>query len=263
MEGFKETVSEAWNKQLQATDPIRRFHIKLSRTAKALKKWQRTCIGDLRKQIAMAKEIIWRLDQAKEYSEEEIALRRQLKSSYLGLLSIQKIKLRQRSRLTWIRLGDANTKLFHARVNGRRRKVYIQSLTSDSGTAITAKDKEEILAQHFKSILGTSAPRQLVLDWLALDYVPQDLSDLDADFDEEEIKEAVFSLPSVKAPDLTDSLALFTRHVGISSRTTLWLLLSTWPTLGETAPTWLIQRTSSSFPRRLTPQGWEITGRSV
>jgi hypothetical protein len=66
MEGFKETVVEAWNKNLQALDPIRRVHIKLSRTAKALKKWQRACIGDLRKQIAMEKEINWWLDQAEE-----------------------------------------------------------------------------------------------------------------------------------------------------------------------------------------------------
>src|SRR3954464_7238424 len=70
------------------------------------------------------------------------------------LLAIQKIKIRQRSRLTWIRLGDANTKLFHARANGRRRRVYIQSLTTSSRTAITTKDKEEELLQHFKGSLA-------------------------------------------------------------------------------------------------------------
>jgi hypothetical protein len=62
LEGFKEAVLEVWNKQLQAIDPIRRFHIKLSRTAMTLNKWQRTCIRDLRKKIAMAKDIIWHLD---------------------------------------------------------------------------------------------------------------------------------------------------------------------------------------------------------
>jgi hypothetical protein len=130
MQGFKETVSEAWNKNILAHDPIRRVHIKLARTAKALKRWQRQSIGDLRIQLATAK----RMDQAEEarpLSDDERELWRQLKCSYLGLLSIQKIKLRQRSRLTWIRLGDANTKLFHVRANGRRRKVHIQTLASE------------------------------------------------------------------------------------------------------------------------------------
>jgi hypothetical protein len=36
MQGFKDTVSEAWNKTLLANDPIRRIHIKLARTPKPL-----------------------------------------------------------------------------------------------------------------------------------------------------------------------------------------------------------------------------------
>jgi hypothetical protein len=100
IQGFKETITEAWNKATLAIGPIHRVHLKLSRTAKALRKWQRLCIGDLRMQIATAKEIILRLNQAEEarpLSDEERDMRRQIKSSYLGLLSIQKIKLLQRS----------------------------------------------------------------------------------------------------------------------------------------------------------------------
>jgi hypothetical protein len=64
MQGSKETVSTAWTTDIKASDPIRRVHIKLSHAAKALNKWQRECVGDLQTQIAMTKEIIWRLDQA-------------------------------------------------------------------------------------------------------------------------------------------------------------------------------------------------------
>jgi hypothetical protein len=65
-------------------------------------------------------------------------------------------------------LGDANSKLFHARANGRRRKVHIQTLNTASGTAITKEDKEELLLTHFKGILGTKAARPLNLDWEGL-----------------------------------------------------------------------------------------------
>jgi hypothetical protein len=64
--GFKDVVKQAWDKPLQATDAIRWLHIKLSRTAKALKKWEKTCIGNIKTQLAVTKEEIWLLDQAQE-----------------------------------------------------------------------------------------------------------------------------------------------------------------------------------------------------
>jgi hypothetical protein len=54
--------------------------------------------------------------------------------------------------------------------------------------------------QHFSALLSTPAIGHLGIDWQSLEYVPQDLSELDVEFDEQEIKEAIFSLPSVKAP---------------------------------------------------------------
>lgn len=151
----------------------------------------------------MAKEIIWRLDVAEEgrpLSEPERVLRRQLKASYLGLLAIQKVKMRQRSRLNWIRLGDATTKLFHARANGRRHKNFIQTIRTDVGLAITTEDKERALLDHFQEHLGRPTRRSKRLAWENIGMQRHDLSQLDAPFDEEEIKEAVFSMPSVKAP---------------------------------------------------------------
>ena len=201
--GFKDTVALAWNKPVQARDAIRKIHIKLCRTAKALRKWQKEKVGMLGSQIAVAKEIIWRLDVAEEgrpLPDSERDLRKQLKASYLGLLAIQKIKLRQRSRLNWIRLGDATTKLFHARANGRRRKNFIQTITTTSGLAITRQDKERALLDHFQANIGTPALRTKSIVWENIGMQRHDLSALDAPFDEAEIKEAVFSLPSVKAP---------------------------------------------------------------
>jgi hypothetical protein len=97
-------------------------------------------------------------------------------------------------------MADANTKLFHIRVNGRRRKLLIQSLHTNEGIAITQDDKEKELHSHFQGHLGTVPPRTEGIDWAGLGYQPHDLSALEADFDDEEIKGVVFSLPSIKAP---------------------------------------------------------------
>jgi regulator of replication initiation timing len=201
--GFAETVALAWNKHVTVTDAIRRIHIKLARTAKSLKKWQRERVGILQQQIILAKEVILQLDVAEEnktLSLEERQLRRRLKANYLGLLSLQKVKVHQRARLTWIKTADANTKLFHIRVNGRRRKLLIQSLHTNDGIAITQDDKEKELHSYFHGHLGIVPPRTEGIDWAGLGYQPHDLSALEANFNDEEIKGIVFSLPSVKAP---------------------------------------------------------------
>jgi hypothetical protein len=40
-----EVVAEAWSRPIQAGDHIRKFHIKLSRVAKALRIWSRARVG--------------------------------------------------------------------------------------------------------------------------------------------------------------------------------------------------------------------------
>lgn len=56
-------VSAAWWKPI-STYCLRRLHIKLARTAKALKKWHRASFGNIGMHMAVASEIIGRLDVA-------------------------------------------------------------------------------------------------------------------------------------------------------------------------------------------------------
>lgn len=69
LQGLDEIVSDAWRKPLQTSDPIRIFHAKLSRTAAALKKWNK----DMRKKASLAtdiaNEVIFQMDLAMENRE--------------------------------------------------------------------------------------------------------------------------------------------------------------------------------------------------
>jgi hypothetical protein len=109
--------------------------------AKALEKWSKQHVMTLKLQAEIATEVICRLDQAQEHrtlEASELALHRKAKARILGYSAIRRIKIRQRSRLTWLKLGDANTRRFHLRANARRRKNFHCITNSTGAYCITA-----------------------------------------------------------------------------------------------------------------------------
>jgi hypothetical protein len=77
-------------------------------TAKALQQWSAKAVGNIKSQITVAKEIIFRLEAAQDtwsLSVAEAALRRFLKICYLGLTSLERTMARQRSSMRWLHEG--------------------------------------------------------------------------------------------------------------------------------------------------------------
>lgn len=145
MDGFKELVEQVWNKPVHSVLPIKRLHIKLARVAKCIKRWHKEKIGDTRLQLAIVKEVLLQLKAAQEVrtlTQQDLNLRRRLKIRNTGLVAIEKSRIRQRSRLTYIRNGDANTNFFHIRASTRLRKNYIHYLHTDERVATTHNDKK-------------------------------------------------------------------------------------------------------------------------
>lgn len=115
--GFLEVVQQSWNKPCHSGNKVRLLHVKLSRLSKALRRWSREQIHPLKLAADIAAEIVRLLDQVQEnrpLTAAELALRKKAKARTLGFVTIWKIKIRQRARLTWIKLSDANTKKISA-----------------------------------------------------------------------------------------------------------------------------------------------------
>ncbi|XP_066320066.1 uncharacterized protein [Miscanthus floridulus] len=113
VDGFHELVNDIWNRQVHSTLPLKRLHIKMARTAKAIKRWRKEKVGDTKLQLALVKEVLLLLELAQEarvLTAQELDLHRRLKARSVGLAVIEKSRNRQRSRITYIRCGDANTK---------------------------------------------------------------------------------------------------------------------------------------------------------
>jgi hypothetical protein len=123
LEGFEDAVRDAWVCDAAVVDPFKRLDALFRNAAQSLQAWGQKRYGNIKLQIAMANIIIFRLDVAQERRSltlGELWLRRTLKLTVLGLASLERTMARQRSRIKWLKEGDANTKLFHIVANGRR-----------------------------------------------------------------------------------------------------------------------------------------------
>jgi hypothetical protein len=136
LQGFAECVQEAWSKPVQATNPFLRLHIKLQRTSTKLRQWARGLLGNNKVLLCAAQKMIAILDVVEDFrplSQSEILLRMHLKVRFLGLIVVEKMRAKQRSRLSMIRASEATEKLFYLYANGRRRKNTIHCLETNDG----------------------------------------------------------------------------------------------------------------------------------
>lgn len=131
LEGFEEAVREAWVCSNEIFDPFKRLDALFRNTTAFLQAWGQRKTGNIKMLMKVANWLILRFDRAQEtisLSALEMWLRRTLKLSLLGLTSLECTIDRQRSRIRWLKDGDANTKLFQAVANGRRSKNFIASI---------------------------------------------------------------------------------------------------------------------------------------
>jgi hypothetical protein len=85
---FQDVMKQAWDKPLATADPIRRLHITLARTSKALKQWEKNSIGNIQLQLTIIKEVIWQLDQAQERRNRRDCFQGHAKGGLFGTTSL-------------------------------------------------------------------------------------------------------------------------------------------------------------------------------
>lgn len=203
--GWKASTTSSkciWDRLVHSALPLKWLHIKTTHVAKGIKQKKEKKIGDTKLQLAIVKEVLLQLEATQEHRSLtvlELDLCRRLKAHGTGLAAIEKTRIRQRSRLTYIRCGDANTKFFHIRASAHRRKNYIHCLHTDDRIAVAHKEKEKVIADYFKNHIGSVVPRSSTINWQSLGYTPHDLSDLEAPCSLQEVQDTINSMPSDKA----------------------------------------------------------------
>jgi hypothetical protein len=142
-------------------------------------------------------------------TQQERNLVKHLKQRLLALAAIQKSRARQKSILTWLKLGDTNSKFIHLMANVRKKKNCIYSLQTETGTTTLQGKKHSAIFQHFQQHLGFDAPRNCDLNFNNLGWPSRSLLHLDAPVTKEEVHKIILENPKEKAPGPDGFIRIF------------------------------------------------------
>ena len=77
-----------------------------------------------------------------------------------GLLEKDEVYWRQRSRVSWMREGDKNTKFFHAQCNEMRQHNFIKGIRDEHGVWQTKKSRAiDVAIDYFQKNFTSSNPQ--------------------------------------------------------------------------------------------------------
>ncbi|GKV02021.1 hypothetical protein SLEP1_g14508 [Rubroshorea leprosula] len=169
-----------------------------------LKQWNKDVFGNIDSQLDEALKNIEAIDikcEGQDITKDDMLKRKEGFENLWQCLKKKESLWRQKSRASWIKDGDANSRFFHRITNGRRQRNMIHGV-DDKGTWIDDPDQVKlIILDHFKNQFSSQPQIRPSLEHMFSNRLSRkDREMLEAEFTNEEIKEAVFSCASDKAP---------------------------------------------------------------
>ncbi|XP_024638626.1 uncharacterized protein [Medicago truncatula] len=206
---FPALIQEKWGPNLH-TNLLTNIWFKLKALKKDLKELNSTHFQGIAKKVEDARTAL--VDVQRQLSSDPMNLDL-IEAEKVCLSSLEKWSTieekiwMQKSRANWIQLGDSNTKFFHAYAKERRCQNNIKFLITEDDTRIDKHNliKEEIRGFYLK-LMGSSVDSLPMVDKNIVKRGPmlsqhqQDL--LCSEFTAVEVKNALFSMDSSKAPGI-------------------------------------------------------------
>ncbi|KAB2609074.1 hypothetical protein D8674_012242 [Pyrus ussuriensis x Pyrus communis] len=198
-EECKNLVEKCWDRRHNGS-PVYRWVRSLNDCRYRLSRWNHTKfmgrgsrIHDLLSQLDLLQRD-WgpNYDEIREISRRIDELRLQEESYWC-----------QRSRVKWLREGDANTQFFHSSTLQRRRRNKIVKLRDENGNWVESPAQvRQLVDNHFTSVFSSAGDRNWgsLLDCINPSVSPEMNEALIAPVTEEEIKAAAGNMGGLKAP---------------------------------------------------------------
>ncbi|XP_021996282.1 uncharacterized protein LOC110893484 [Helianthus annuus] len=129
--------------------------------------------------------------------------------------------LKQKSKVDWLRAGDANTKFFHASLKSRNHVTRIEVISNSHGVLFQGDDVSKALVHHYENFIGIEDDINLhpTHDLFVKRLRNEDANHMVRPVTSEEVKLAMFSMGNDKAPGPDGYTAAFYKHA--------------WPIIGQ------------------------------
>lgn len=205
--GFFNVIQDSWGGQ-DATaymDSAKNLAAKLKSLRQALKVWSRS-LSDLNLLIANCNLVISFFDGLEDsrplfYTEQN--LRRLVKVQIAKLLRYKSLYWKKRYTVNRVKLGDENTKFFHAVASISYHRNSIPQLTNDLGAVVHDHDsKADLIWSSFKGRMGVTSNPVMLFNLAELVTSHENLDFLADPFEETEIDGIIRKMPPDKAPGL-------------------------------------------------------------
>ncbi|WJX67493.1 hypothetical protein P8452_51955 [Trifolium repens] len=194
---FERVVQDSWRNASEWNQIVKDFHVKAS-------EWNRNHFGNI---FHKKRRILARLDgidmkRAVSDSRGLQKLQQKLFKMYQDILDQEDLFWYQRARQDWIKFGDRNTRFFHLSTTVRKCKNCIESLQNNDGETIEEpKALEQMTVSFFSNLYKAEGDINV---WNLRGNFPAinrtTLAIVEAMPLDCEVKEAMFSMGSLKAP---------------------------------------------------------------
>ncbi|KAG9458671.1 hypothetical protein H6P81_003179 [Aristolochia fimbriata] len=204
-EGFKDKLKTWWQEGQANGTACFIFNKKLKYLKSKIKSWASDNRTNREEEKNSLLEKIKELDMEEEQqgslSIPEGLRRDFLKEQYEIKVRQERIHWKQRTRYKWISEGDGNTKFFHGIASAHRRRNRISSIIVGNETIIGKEGIIQTFTDFYRDLYSDNIPCRPYPRALPLKSLSTSAADsLVMPFAEEEIEEAIQSLPADKAP---------------------------------------------------------------
>ncbi|GLT95878.1 hypothetical protein SLE2022_135350 [Rubroshorea leprosula] len=201
---FKKVVEGKWKEIVVDGFAGYRCLQKLKMLKKFLKGWNKEVFGDIEVQFQAAMDKVTQMDMRNEEADlegGELAERQEGFNEMWEIMKKREILWKQKSRCSWAKLGDANTKFFHKVANGRKVHNNINGFACEGKWVEEPKEvKKEVVRYFSKMFSGESWQRPKPIGINFKQISEEKKAELERPFSVEEIEEGLKSCEGTKAP---------------------------------------------------------------